>query len=55
MTSICLTMIVKNEAHVIARCLRSVRPLLSSYCINDNGSTDDTKAVIQKELAGIPA
>ena len=54
MTSICLTMIVKNEAHVIARCLRSVRPLLSSYCINDNGSTDDTKAVIQKELAGIP-
>jgi glycosyltransferase involved in cell wall biosynthesis len=47
-------MIVKNEAHVIERCLRSVKPYIDSYSISDTGSTDDTMNVIRKELAGIP-
>jgi glycosyltransferase involved in cell wall biosynthesis len=53
-TSIGLSMIVKNEAHVIERCLRSVRPLLSTWVIVDTGSTDDTEAVARRALEGIP-
>ncbi len=52
--TVCLTMIVKDEAHVIARCLRSVRRMINTYVIADTGSTDDTKAVIARELAGLP-
>lgn len=52
--TIALSMIVKNEAHVIARCLRSVRPHITSWCIVDTGSTDDTIEVIRRELEGIP-
>jgi glycosyltransferase involved in cell wall biosynthesis len=54
MTSIVLSMIVKNEAHVLARCLASVKPLLSSWVIVDTGSTDDTANVARKALEGIP-
>lgn len=52
--TICLTMIVKNEAHVIARCLDSVRPLITSWCIVDTGSTDGTQELVRKELADLP-
>ena len=41
--TICLNMIVKNEAHVIARCLDSVRPFIDSWMIVDTGSTDGTQ------------
>lgn len=51
---IALAMIVKNEAHVLPRCLASVKPWISSWCIADTGSTDETHAVIRRELAGIP-
>ncbi|HEY3496793.1 MAG TPA: glycosyltransferase [Polyangiaceae bacterium] len=51
---ICLAMIVKNEAHVIERCLLSVRPLLSSWVIVDTGSTDATERVARNALAGLP-
>jgi hypothetical protein len=51
---ICLVMIVRNEAHVIERCLRSVRPLISRWCIVDTGSTDDTPARIEAELGDLP-
>jgi len=47
-------MIVKNEAHVIARCLDSVRPLITSWCIVDTGSTDGTQELVRKELADLP-
>ncbi len=47
-------MIVKNEAHVIQRCLRSVRPFIDSYSISDTGSTDNTLDLIREELAGLP-
>lgn len=43
-------MIVKNEAHVIARCLRSIKPHIDAWAICDTGSTDDTLAVIEREL-----
>jgi glycosyltransferase involved in cell wall biosynthesis len=52
--TVCLCMIVKNEAHVIARALRSVRPHIDFWCICDTGSADGTQAIILSELAGIP-
>lgn len=52
--SVCLNMIVKNEAPILSRCLRSVRPVISCYVICDTGSVDRTKAVIEEELAGLP-
>lgn len=52
--TICLTMIVKNEAHVIARCIDSVKPLITSWCVVDTGSTDGTQELIRKELAELP-
>ncbi len=50
---ICLNMIVKNEAHVIARCLSHLKPLISHWVIVDTGSTDGTQEIIRAELAGI--
>ena len=52
--TIALTMIVRNEEAIIERCLRSVRPLISSWVICDTGSTDSTRAVIAATLAGVP-
>ncbi len=49
-----LCMIVKNEAHIIERCLASVKPYITRWCIVDTGSTDGTQDVIRKYLADIP-
>ena len=46
MTSICLNMIVRNEAKVICRALDSVMELIDYWVICDTGSTDDTPAII---------
>jgi len=43
-----LSMIVKNEAHVIERCLASMLPLIDTWCIVDTGSTDGTQEKIEK-------
>lgn len=52
--TICLNMIVKNEAHVIERCLASARPLIDRWCIVDTGSTDGTQQRIAELMAGLP-
>ena len=51
---ICLSMIVKNEAAVIARCLASVRPLIDHWVIVDTGSTDGTQEIIRQTLSDLP-
>ncbi len=53
-TRICLNMIVKNEAHVIRRCLDSVRPHIAHWVIVDTGSTDGTQALIRDHFRDIP-
>jgi glycosyltransferase involved in cell wall biosynthesis len=52
--SICLNMIVRDEAAVIERCLASVRPFIDHWVIVDTGSVDDTPQRIHAALAGIP-
>lgn len=54
MTTICLSMIVKNEARVIKRCLASVKAYITHWAIVDTGSTDGTQDIIRAELSGIP-
>ena len=48
MEKICLTMIVKNEADVIERCLTSARGVFNTFCIHDTGSSDNTVEIIKK-------
>ena len=49
-----LCMIVKNEAAVIARCLKSVLPLIDTWLIVDTGSTDATCNIVHRTLKGVP-
>lgn len=46
MNRICLTMIVKDEAEVMPRCLGALKPYIDSALIIDTGSTDNTKELI---------
>lgn len=52
--TLCLNMIVRDEAAVIERCLASVRPFIDHWLIVDTGSTDDTPARVRAVLEGIP-
>jgi glycosyltransferase involved in cell wall biosynthesis len=54
-TSLCLNMIVKNEAHVIRRCLDSVRAYVSHWVIVDTGSTDGTQDIVRSHFRDIEA
>lgn len=54
MATLCLSMIVRDEAAVIERCLASVRPYISHWVVADTGSTDDTPALVERALSGIP-
>jgi hypothetical protein len=46
MKTLCLCMILKNEGHIIERCLTSIKDIIDTYVICDTGSTDDTKEKI---------
>ena len=50
MKTIGLCMIVKNEAHVIERCMESLKRLLDYVLIVDTGSDDGTPQVINNWL-----
>lgn len=47
-------MIVKNEEHVLPRCLSALKPYIDAWCIMDTGSEDSTIQVINEQLDGIP-
>ena len=44
-SSIAATLIVRNEARCLARCLTSVAPFVDRMVVIDTGSTDDTVAI----------
>lgn len=52
--SICLNMIVKNEAPVIRRCLETIKPWIDTWLITDTGSTDGTQEIIRDFMKDIP-
>ena len=52
--SMCLCMIVKDEAGVIERCLQSVLGLIDCWIICDTGSTDGTQELVRSSLQAIP-
>jgi hypothetical protein len=49
-----LTMMVKDEAANIERCLAAARPLVDRWTILDTGSTDDTPKLISRMMRGTP-
>lgn len=51
---VCLAMMVKNEAHVVARALESAKPLVDTWVVVDTGSTDETREVVKRTMAGMP-
>jgi glycosyltransferase involved in cell wall biosynthesis len=52
--TICLNMIVKDEAPVIRRCLDSARGLIDRWVIVDTGSSDGTQDLIRNCLHDVP-
>src|SRR5512144_2920197 len=53
---VCLSMIVRNESHIIERCLDAARPAIDAVAICDTGSTDTTIETTERWLArsGMP-
>lgn len=51
--TVCLNMIVKNESHVIRRCLASVKALIDYWVIVDTGSNDGTQKIVEEFLKDI--
>ncbi len=54
--TVCLTMIVRNEAHIIRESLDAAAGHIDRWVIVDTGSTDDTVAIVEQRMAdhGIP-
>ncbi|WP_235192559.1 glycosyltransferase [Mycobacterium asiaticum] len=51
--TICLNMIVRNEAHIVHEVLDAVAPYISSWVIVDTGSDDGTQDLIRRHMAGL--
>ncbi len=45
--TICLNMIVKDEEHIVTRCLESIKDVIDYWVISDTGSSDNTIKIIQ--------
>ena len=52
--TVCLNMIVRNEASIIERCLNSVLSFIDHWVIVDTGSTDGTQQLIRHCLRNVP-
>lgn len=52
--TICLNMIIKNESHVIERCLKSLKNYIDYWVIVDTGSSDGTQDLVKNFLKDIP-
>lgn len=54
--TVCLTMMVRDEAENLRELLPQVAPFISTWSITDTGSVDDTKKVITEffEKTGVP-
>jgi len=52
--TLCLNMIVKDEATILARCLRAAAPWITHYVICDTGSSDGTPELVREILADVP-
>lgn len=52
--TICLSMIVKDEAPVIRRCLEALRPVIDRWVIVDTGSTDGTQEIVRRFMREVP-
>jgi GR25 family glycosyltransferase involved in LPS biosynthesis len=50
-TSLCLVMIVRDEAHVVEEALASLLPWIADYVVVDTGSTDGTQQMIRRFFA----
>ncbi len=53
MPALSVIMIVKNEAEVLADCLRSVAPIADEIIVGDTGSDDNTVAIAQAHGARV--
>ncbi len=51
--SICLNMIVRNEAHIVHEVLDAVAPYINYWVIVDTGSDDGTQDVIRRHMQGL--
>lgn len=54
MTTLCLSMIVKDEISNMKKCLDSIKDYISYWVICDTGSTDGTQEFIKDYLKDIP-
>jgi glycosyltransferase involved in cell wall biosynthesis/predicted GH43/DUF377 family glycosyl hydrolase len=52
--TVALCMIVRNEAHVLERCLRSLDGLIDAWTICDTGSSDGTAELARSLLGHLP-